>query len=480
MRDGLATLPSAGDFLAAHFLNVGQGDCLLVVCGGWSVLFDGGGSPSAKVLGELEGQLPAADDEEPWLDLLCVSHYDADHIRGAAKVVDHLGGRVGHAFLPPILNPIRAMSDRARMLAERLAEHPLVEELRILDELADSLASRVQDTDIAPENLLTELQELLERDEIGLGDAAAQSNAPSPEAIDAARSDLERARLKNLAAIVEALRRMLGRGEAAGIDRELMWAALAGSSNAVVGATTNVGKQAIIASGVDELINALRRHNVTFTTPLAPDPASWYGKGCQICQLAPLPTRVEEHARRLPVAMMELLTFTEVGSLSYVDRVGPSNELSSVFALRTDRNWSSGILASADTPLTPVPMATRHVLSCCSLIKWSHHGGRSGEFPDRMIDAAARVKADRAHVFTTNRAHAPHHPCPDFAGWMRRIAAHPNIDLWTTFANAPDPSVLNCPLWVQHNGPVRVVFEHSPNGHEWRVRTPQTLTCACW
>jgi len=480
LREGLGALSAAGDTLSADFFNVGQGDCFLVTCRRWSILFDGGQNPSQKVLEELSRRLPGTGDDEALLDVLCVSHYDADHIRGAAKVVRHLEGRVAHAFLPPFFNPIQAVDVTTRLLAERLREHSLGEELRTLDMLAESLASRAEDSDVNPERLLGELLELLSRNEADFDDAAARSGAPSPKAAQAALPDLEHAGLPNLAAIVGAVLRMLRHGTRAGLDHETMWVAMLGSTNAVVGAKAAVAKKAINATGLNELIEELSKYEVSFTTPLATDTATWFGGNCQICQLAPLPARVDELAHRLPVAVMRMLVADEASSLSYPDRLSASNELSSVFAIRTDPNWSSGILASADAPFAPMPERADRVLESCSLIKWAHHGGRSGRFPELMIDAAASITASSTHVVTTNRAHAERHPRACFTDWMRSIAARPGIDLRVTFANAPHPSVLNCPGWTHSKGPLRVSFEQDLAQREWIAQTPKALTCGCW
>jgi hypothetical protein len=480
LREGLGTLSGAGDTLCADFFNVGQGDCFLVTCGRWSILFDGGQNPSKRVLSELSQCLPATGDGDALLDVLCVSHYDADHIRGAAKVVTHLEGRVGHAFLPPFFNPLQTMDVTTGLLAERLRHRSLGEELSTFDMLAESLALRTEDGDINRKQLLGELRELLRGNETDFDDTAARTGTPSPQATQAALSDLENAGLPNLAAIVAAVLRLLRDGTQAGLDHETVWAAMLASTNAVVGAKAAVSKKAINATGLNELIETLSKYKVPFTTPLATDTATWFGRSCQICQLAPLPARVDELAHRLPVAVMRMLSADELSSLAYPDRLSASNELSSVFALRTDPGWSSGILASADAPFAPVPGQVDRVLASCSLIKWAHHGGRSGRFPDLMIDAAASITANSTHVVTTNRVHAEHHPRADFIDWMSGIAAHPGVDLRVTFANAPHPSVLNCPGWGQSKGPLRVSFEQNPHEREWIAQTSAALSCRCW
>jgi len=83
--------------LHLHVLDVGQGDALLVVTPtGRRMLIDGGPSPSA-VLSELGHRLP------PWdrrLDIVVLTHPDADHIGGLAAVLRRY--RVGWVIDPAV------------------------------------------------------------------------------------------------------------------------------------------------------------------------------------------------------------------------------------------------------------------------------------------------------------------------------------------------------------------------------------------
>ena len=66
--------------LAVHFIDVGQGDAILIDSGDTDILVDGGRT-SANVLAYLQGQ-GIAD-----IDLLVATHPDADHIGGLADVL---------------------------------------------------------------------------------------------------------------------------------------------------------------------------------------------------------------------------------------------------------------------------------------------------------------------------------------------------------------------------------------------------------
>ena len=71
--------------LHVHFLDVGQGDSILVVTpGGAQLLIDGGPSPLGAVRG-LGPRMPFGDGD---LDLVVLTHPDEDHFRGLTEVVD--------------------------------------------------------------------------------------------------------------------------------------------------------------------------------------------------------------------------------------------------------------------------------------------------------------------------------------------------------------------------------------------------------
>jgi beta-lactamase superfamily II metal-dependent hydrolase len=82
-------VPDASPHLALHVLRAEQGDCLVVDYGFGTklhrVVVDGGTANTYSVLKELLDSRPDAS-----LDLLIVTHIDADHIGGAIRLVEDL------------------------------------------------------------------------------------------------------------------------------------------------------------------------------------------------------------------------------------------------------------------------------------------------------------------------------------------------------------------------------------------------------
>ncbi|MEK7151342.1 MAG: ComEC/Rec2 family competence protein [Patescibacteria group bacterium] len=93
----LAQGTSAQDdgFLHVHFLDVGQGDAIFIDFKGKQVLIDGG--PNNKVLQELGRVMPFNDRS---IDLLVLTHPDADHINGLIEVLNRY--EVGNILENPL------------------------------------------------------------------------------------------------------------------------------------------------------------------------------------------------------------------------------------------------------------------------------------------------------------------------------------------------------------------------------------------
>jgi competence protein ComEC len=91
----VAALPDGR--LHVAFLNVGQGDAILITTpGGRQVLIDGGPSPSST-LWEMGRNMPFWDRS---LDLVVNTHPDADHLAGLPEVLERY--RVGQVLLPDV------------------------------------------------------------------------------------------------------------------------------------------------------------------------------------------------------------------------------------------------------------------------------------------------------------------------------------------------------------------------------------------
>lgn len=85
----LSAASATQSYLTVTFLNIGQGDAILVETpDGVQLLIDGG--PDAKVLGELAATLPWFDRT---LDMVLGTHPDKDHIGGLVDVLTHYSVR---------------------------------------------------------------------------------------------------------------------------------------------------------------------------------------------------------------------------------------------------------------------------------------------------------------------------------------------------------------------------------------------------
>ncbi|MDO4182306.1 MAG: ComEC/Rec2 family competence protein [Coriobacteriia bacterium] len=77
-----APQPAAGEGLAVRFVDVGQGDCALISCGGQNMLIDGGPADASGTVCQLL-QSEGIDT----LDYVVVTHPDADHSGGVAAEI---------------------------------------------------------------------------------------------------------------------------------------------------------------------------------------------------------------------------------------------------------------------------------------------------------------------------------------------------------------------------------------------------------
>jgi competence protein ComEC len=78
----VATTPD--DNLHISFLDVGQGDAILIQKGSWQVLIDGGPSPQEITL-ELSSKMPFWDRS---IDLVILTHPQSDHITGLVEILN--------------------------------------------------------------------------------------------------------------------------------------------------------------------------------------------------------------------------------------------------------------------------------------------------------------------------------------------------------------------------------------------------------
>ena len=78
--------------MEVHFLDVGQGDSTLIVCGGHAMLIDAGDDSKGT---QIQNYLKKQKVEK--LDYLVLTHPDADHIGGAPVVITKFN--IGSVFV---------------------------------------------------------------------------------------------------------------------------------------------------------------------------------------------------------------------------------------------------------------------------------------------------------------------------------------------------------------------------------------------
>lgn len=80
----------------AHFIDVGQGDCALVICDGKAMLIDGGNSGDGeKIVAYLKKQGVSS------IDVLIATHPHSDHIGGLPYVVENV--EIKSAYISPLV-----------------------------------------------------------------------------------------------------------------------------------------------------------------------------------------------------------------------------------------------------------------------------------------------------------------------------------------------------------------------------------------
>jgi len=89
----IVTIPPEDSFFEVHYIDVGQGDCSLIICDNHAMLIDGGeASESSKVYAYLKAH------EVSHLDYIVASHAHSDHIGGLSGALNF--ATVGTALCP--------------------------------------------------------------------------------------------------------------------------------------------------------------------------------------------------------------------------------------------------------------------------------------------------------------------------------------------------------------------------------------------
>lgn len=116
------TSASAAPLLRIDYLDVGQGDAILITTPSqYQVLIDGG--PNQAVLSQLQQAMPLGDTS---IDLVILTHPDADHLAGLIDVARDYN--IGLVLMPDVEKDTKMYAEWLRVLAQKS-----VESRRIMD-----------------------------------------------------------------------------------------------------------------------------------------------------------------------------------------------------------------------------------------------------------------------------------------------------------------------------------------------------------
>ncbi len=107
----------SGD-VAVHFIDVGQGDCELIVSGSCSVLIDAGEADYASKVGSYIKSQGISR-----LDYVIATHPHSDHIGGMAEVIKEF--EIGKVIMPQIPDEIDANTQTYRKMLEAIRDKGL-------------------------------------------------------------------------------------------------------------------------------------------------------------------------------------------------------------------------------------------------------------------------------------------------------------------------------------------------------------------
>ncbi|MDE7294618.1 MAG: MBL fold metallo-hydrolase [Oscillospiraceae bacterium] len=99
--DGSEKIPSDAKNFSVNVIDVGQGDSILVICGGKGMLIDAGTAENGEGVAET-----VKNSGIEKLDMIIATHPHADHIGGMAKVISEVGAeRIIIPRLPDSMTP---------------------------------------------------------------------------------------------------------------------------------------------------------------------------------------------------------------------------------------------------------------------------------------------------------------------------------------------------------------------------------------
>ena len=404
------------------FLDVGQGDCTFVQFAEpqWAALIDGGHQK------DIEPHLSWLHRNVAHLDLVVVTHPDADHIDGIIRLVEEPPGSrpsIGAVLLPPIVHPtggevaaptlsgIRPgvsvlLGDHLRgdglgralwPLEGLFLESPLGHDVEGLkDRVGGAVATLA--AGLTDEDRLPSSQRDCVRDDGGyLDDRGDELEGAAWAELDPLPVDLlDTDRLDHVAAVLRD-GGLYGLAEATASvaavaqherGRELLQTAAAADSVAAVEvrAVLTIAADSVAAEAMHRLMDLLCSARIPAISAAAPDSAMPYRIGAELWHLAPTQSYLKYLATKLSKVKRKA-----VMDLVHVPLPSCINRVSHVLAMRSSYR-RRGVLLTGDAGFqgpgrgAPDSMSRNweKVLHWTRLIDVPHHGGSNGHFFPRI------------------------------------------------------------------------------------------------
>ncbi len=425
------------------FLDVGQGDCTLVRTKDpdWAALVDGGRRK------EFERHLPALRDEVERLDLVAITHPDADHIEGVIRLVESPESdrpEIDAVLLPPILHPtgdtVRAgtlegpvpglssfLADH--LIAGGLGKHGLHRALTSLERLLGAVVQR-DDLETRLRSAVDQVAAQLDSDRddeppddrpqqsddeppvgdygaFAAGEGALSNDVLDVERLERAGAALYDAGLPHLAGTTLAARVVADHARAAEIIQRAERAD--GEGAAQVRRALTVVDDTVAADALNRLLAALRRAGIRSILAPAPAVARAQGQRVEVWHLAPTAEYLAYLSDSLPKIKELVMT------LAYVPLPSSINRASNVLAIR--RPSDAGVLCTGDAGFQEARGGVPDSLSAGwkTVIGWTpvidvpHHGGTNGRFFPRLAAAApTHLRVLYVSVAVDNKSAPPH------------------------------------------------------------------------
>jgi hypothetical protein len=408
--------------MRVSFLDVGQGDCTLVRISDpdWTALVDGGRRK------QIEPHLAALRHEAQHLNLVVVTHPDADHIEGVIRLVESStsdGPTIDRLLLPPILHPtgeavsvetLEGLFPRTwSFLADHLLEgglgrnglhkalislEDLLEGVADLDQLGPGLRSAVdrlaeqldsdRDQD-SPDDRLQPISEPVgDYSPFGLGEGLVSNDVLDVERLERVAVALRDADLPHLANTTLAAKMVAEHARAAEIVKHARRAH--NQDAAHVRRALAVADDSVAADVLNRLLAALERADIEPILAPAPPLAEAQGQGFEVWHIAPTAKYLAHLSDSLPKLKEQVMR------LAYVPPPSNINRASHVLAIR--RPGGPGVLCTGDagfgdaTGGVPDSLSTgwESVISWTRVIDVPHHGGSNWRFFPRVMAASPK------------------------------------------------------------------------------------------